>query len=133
MIDIDIWIGSIASICKHLSDGDVDESINTLSPVNTSITSISELYEQVFDDLNSDSQIQILDSKIDPDLRGKINYFLDSLRKVDEISQVISLNDSQVIKTAEWSRLKSAADQLSSDPIAYDFVRKLQLRLDART
>lgn len=132
MIDINTWVGSIASICGNLSDGNVDESINTLSPIKTSITSISELYEQVFDDLDSDSQFKIHGPKLNPDLRGKITHFLDSLRKLDEISNMILSTDSQLIKTVEWSTLKSAADQLSSDPTARDFARKLQLRLDSK-
>lgn len=79
----------------------------------SSVVNFDELYEQIFDDLDSDAveqQLQVVLAEQE-DLRTALRTFLASLRRIDgQRTQRPELSDSSVLLSSpEWREVKQAA------------------------
>ena len=114
MIEYDVWIDGIVSTCQLISDEEVfrkawlenDKSI-------TSIINYDELYEQIFDDLDSDAYERLLPSmeKLSDNKRKLISRFLCSLREFDKETEQDEQFKSPdtLLGSVEWNKVRVAA------------------------
>ncbi len=118
MIPFQTWLSQILGYCRFVTDtvglwrawvnGDFS---------HTSVTGFDELYEQIFDDLDSDS-IEIGAEYLAEDLaaREALSTFLNAVRSADK-SREINLeliSPENLLRSDEWNRVVKAAEKVKA-------------------
>lgn len=119
MISFDTWLPQIVGYCKFITD----EAGLTRAWVNrdyshTSVTDFDELYEQIFDDLDSDACEMDLIANLPDDMVGRdaISAFLKTLREFNlHVERVdCSKQLERILLSKEWRRVVVSAELVLS-------------------
>jgi hypothetical protein len=114
MIELATWLSGIGRMSEFIGD---DISLRRVwvrgDSSITSIVSYDELYEQLFDDLDSDAFEAELERHLprDLDARVAINSFLDAIRKFDKIEATDPNMQSPtyLLSSSAWKDVQDAA------------------------
>jgi hypothetical protein len=129
MIPNDVWIGQIGRYAVLLADRDImrkvwvdkDRSI-------TSVLNFDELFEQVFDDLDSDSFALRLPELFPGDVQAETcaRNFLQAIHAVDaEITKNKALDDPALLLESEiWAKLELASNKVLEVPFIVETMRQ---------
>lgn len=119
MIPFEVWLSQIVGYGHFITDtlgvrrAWVDNDYS-----RTSVTNFDELYEQIFDDLDSDTFETNLRQHlpVDPGGRDVLTAFLGEIRAIDALRSHDSryLSAVHLLKSEEWGRLVEAARRLTS-------------------
>lgn len=126
MIPDEIWLRYIYELSGFIVDEPTLRSvwIDRKSGI-TSVVSFDELFEQLFDDLDSDHKIKELDRIFinDAEKGNAIREFLSAVIQVDEdIQRNPSLgNPESLLASNSWKRLRNVSQNTRSTLSAYDF------------
>jgi hypothetical protein len=117
MIPFQTWLLQILGYCQFVADAvAVRRAWIERDFSSTSVTDFEELYEQIFDDLDSNNVEKELVKYFPADLavRRAVSEFLDAIRVVDSCRESsVQLRDPEcLLKSDEWLRLIAAADQV---------------------
>ena len=116
MIPFDTWIRQIVGYADLITaSADLRRAWIDRDPSITSAMDFDELFEQVFDDLDSDA----FDTKLiayipeDPEARAALSEFLEALRRTNQVlEQQPNLRDAlALLSSAEWRLVKEAASR----------------------
>jgi hypothetical protein len=127
MIDINkTWIPQIIAYAEIVSDHDLIYKCWVSDECDsTSVTSMDELYEQIFDDLDSDNLLESAKrgSAAPSDVLEAITGFLDSIKKLDEdeASDDWSGIPERLLASASWQRVVDSAERLLSVSASTDY------------
>jgi hypothetical protein len=117
VIPFDTWLSQIVRYCRFVADDvAVRRAWVNRDYSQTSITTFDELYEQIFDDLDSDALEKELNTHLlgDSDARDDIAGFLQQIREINGqreqggLSSMADLLDSHV-----WERLVEIARRVA--------------------
>ena len=117
MIPFDTWMPQMVGYAKLITaSADLRRAWIDRDPSITSAMDFDELFEQVFDDLDSDA----FDTKliayipVDPEARAALSEFLEALRRTDQVrEQRPELRDAlALLSSAEWHLVKEAASRV---------------------
>jgi hypothetical protein len=114
MIEFETWISQIAGYCNFVSDEhQVRKAWISRDFSDTSVTDFDELYEQIFDDLDSNSFMLNLDKYL-PNAdkkRNAITQFILMLQEMDRIRIKNSnlLDASLLIASDQWKCVQNSA------------------------
>ena len=118
MIPFDVWIEQITRYARFVADPNaakrpwIDGDLS-----RTSISGFDELYEQVFDDLDSDRlETEMLAHLASAEQRQAVAAFLEALRQMDrEWSADPKLNSAAgLLGSPSWQRVRHAASRVLS-------------------
>lgn len=118
MIAADVWLEQLTRYMifvtsdDHLRRAWIDADYDT-----TSVTGFDELYEQVFDDLDSDNlERPILASMNDKAAAESISTFLDALRSMESAIQAMPTlkNPMLLLQSREWATVQRTATRALS-------------------
>lgn len=119
MISFQTWLSQIVGYCQFI----VDESGVRKSWIEgdfsqTSVTGFDELYEQVFDDLDSDDCEKMMISNLSdfPLKAGAVSGFLSELRRINliiENNEDLQPPDA-LLSSSEWRRVVVSAEMVLS-------------------
>jgi hypothetical protein len=119
MISFQTWLSQIVGYCQFI----VDESGVRKSWIEgdfsqTSVTGFDELYEQVFDDLDSDDCEKMMISNLSdfPLKAGAVSGFLSELRRINliiENNEDLQPADA-LLSSSEWRRVVVSAEMVLS-------------------
>lgn len=116
MIHFQIWLLQIVGYCQFVTDtvglrrAWIDRNFS-----RTSVTNFDELYEQIFDDLDSDNfENELAVHLPDVTARKAVSEFLDSIRVVDQRREVnMKLDDPKnLLQSDEWRCVVKAAERI---------------------
>lgn len=113
MISFDVWLSQIFGYCEFVAnDYELQQAWINKNFSNTSITNFDELYEQIFDDLDSDVIEEELEnsSLIDKDMKEAVSNFLSALRVADENN--IKSNSADLLASKQWQNVVMAAKKV---------------------
>jgi hypothetical protein len=116
MISFTTWLRQIGRTCRFLAEErKVKEAWVHGDTSATSIVSFDELYEQVFDDLDSDVFKEELEKYLphDPATKLALVSFLDALKRVDSaVTMKPELKEATaLLNSVEWQEVKAAAQK----------------------
>jgi hypothetical protein len=117
MIKFQTWLSQIVGYCQFIVDtvGLRRAWINQ-NFSHTSVTNFDELYEQIFDDLDSDNIEKELAVYLGRDTAATraVSEFLESIRVVDNQRETdMQLSDPRcLLQSEEWLRVVRAAEQV---------------------
>ena len=120
MIDLrSVWLPQIVRYAELVADERIFRSAWISGERSeTSVTGFDELVEQVFDDLDSEAQLELAKSawSSDPELIELVEEFLGGLESVDRIVEGDDLNDrpERIFVLAEWALLRERAVALAA-------------------
>lgn len=114
MIPFQTWLAQIVGYGSLISNRhDLQKAWTASDRSRTSVISFDELYEQVFDDLDSDAFETELESHLPVSAvaRVALHAFLEGLRHVDQVrAQRPQLTDAQsLLDSIEWHQVEDAA------------------------
>jgi hypothetical protein len=117
MISFTTWLRQIGRTCRFLADEKkLQDAWVHGDTSGTSIVDFDELYEQLFDDLDSDAFQEGLKQYLpyDSATESALNSFLDSVRKVDSaMSANPELKDTTtLLNSVEWRQVEGAAKKI---------------------
>lgn len=112
MIEFQVWISQILGYCKLIADDKkmrqawIERDFSA-----TSVTEFDELYEQIFDDLDSDHFSQALHSHLPKDAVLVIARFIESLHEIDQLrSRSVQFRSSlAILDSPQWQLVRNAA------------------------
>lgn len=118
MIPFQTWFTQIVGYCHFITDAlSVRRAWVEGDHSRTSVSDFEELYEQIFDDLDSDAFEQELDTCLpsDPSSREMLTAFLHELRSIDTLrSQNKTLcSAAELLRSNEWERLVEVARRIA--------------------
>lgn len=115
MIELDTWLENIIGTCEMLTDGTIEQAWLSDDGSKTSITSFDELYEQIFDDLDSEQYVQsseFIDGLTETS-RHVANDFLISIQQLDDYKVKREIEQSSLLlESKQWSSLLVLAERL---------------------
>lgn len=119
VIPFQTWLSQIVGYCHLVADSlGVRRAWVNGDCSLTSVSSFDELYEQIFDDLDSDAMEQELSDYLpnDPEARTEIAAFLQAIRAINaQLGHDQRLNSTVgLLNSTEWGRLIEAARRVSS-------------------
>jgi hypothetical protein len=127
MIPFKTWLPQIIGYCQLVVDAEglerawVDGDFSL-----TSVTDFDELYEQIFDDLDSDNIEKELTTYLSNDVtaRKKISDFLSALRVVNiyREDKLMLSNSSDLLNSYEWLHVVEVAKRLLAHNIVLNRV-----------
>jgi hypothetical protein len=114
VIPFQTWLSQMLGYCHFVIDTlGVRRAWVSKDYSQTSITNFDELYEQIFDDLDSDRLEERLNVYLrdNPELREALAAFLQELRAIsDQRDRIRKLaSDSTLLESEEWSRVVEIA------------------------
>jgi hypothetical protein len=114
MIPFDTWLSQILNYCRFVLDTvGLRRAWVEGDALRTSVTGFDELYEQIFDDLDSDGMERQLAMQMsnDPAARQALSGFLESLRSVGglRLSRPELQSAAALMRSAEWQNVERAA------------------------
>jgi hypothetical protein len=117
MIPFDTWLSQIVIYCRFVLDTvGLRRAWVEGDALRTSVTGFDELYEQIFDDLDSDGMERQLAMQLSNDsaARQALSGFLESLRNVGDLRQTRSELQSAaaLIRSPEWQNVERAAREV---------------------
>lgn len=119
MINFHTWLSQIIKYCAFIADrpGLLEAWINR-DFSHTSVTDFDELYEQIFDDLDSDTFDAQLETHLSTHTaaRESLSRFLGTLRKVNQLREQHTdlRNPHTLLQSAEWDEVENAARQVKT-------------------
>ncbi|MCK7632307.1 hypothetical protein N5094_16675 [Shewanella putrefaciens] len=115
MIELDTWLENIIGTCEMLTDGTIEQAWLSDDGSKTSITSFDELYEQIFDDLDSEQYVQSSEfiNGLTETSRHVVNDFFVSIQKLDDYKVKGNIEQSSLLlESKQWSSLLKLAERL---------------------
>lgn len=113
MIEAGVWLSQIIGYCKFITDDDaVKKAWVNADASKTSVSSFDELYEQIFDDLDSDN-FDVKSLEVNGNLVIKIKNFISCMHESNEIFGNNSMPEA-IILSRQWSDLKRSASTVLS-------------------
>ena len=114
MIPFQTWLSQIVGYCHFVADAlGVQRAWRSGNYSQTSVTDFDELYEQIFDDLDSDSLEGQLATNLrdEPEAQELIRAFLQQVRVISDrrVNDPALRSTAVLIDSAEWGRLVEIA------------------------
>jgi len=114
VIPFDTWLSQIVGYAKLIAASpDLRRAWINGDPSITSAMDFNELFEQVFDDLDSDAFEAKLIAYVpeDPEARAALCEFLEALRRTDQIREQRSelRNATALLRSTVWRQVEEAA------------------------
>jgi hypothetical protein len=124
LIEFETWFPQIVGYARLISDGDtLRRSWLHGDRTETSVTDFDELWEQVFDDLDSDTLEKQMVAKInDNNLRDLTTQFLARLRYVESAVRSGSAlqEPTSLLGSPQWALLETTAAELARASSGHD-------------
>lgn len=114
MIPFQTWLSQIVGYCHFVADAlAVRRAWISEDYSQTSLTDFDELYEQIFEDLDSDELEKQLSANLqhEPEAQELIRAFLQQVRVVNarRDSDPALRSSAELIESSEWGRLVAIA------------------------
>ena len=126
MIAFETWLPQILDYCEFITnDRDIQQAWINHDTSDTSVTDFDELYEQIFDDLDSDFFQPKLSIYLPTNAEActAITNFLETLKQVDQDRMTYTeLQDARMLLgSAQWQALRNSAHAAISTPFFQKF------------
>lgn len=124
MIDFEVWFSQIVTTSELVASDDAMERAWVAGEEGiTSIRDFFELYEQVFEDLDSEACLAEFSvaAKMDRETQAAVAKFLDAAKGVDSVvtdDPVLLRNLSLLLLHPSWRELKDSATVVTTLPSA---------------
>lgn len=116
MIKVRTWLTQIVRYCEFITNDDaVKKAWIDCDLSDTSVSGFNELYEQIFDDLDSDN-FDFESSGISLDLVTRIKNFIKCLHELNKTFEDDS-SSADILKSKQWTELKRSASAVLSEDI----------------